>query len=165
MASSYISSERKLEEKNIISCLEHTLKEHGISKYYYNLYGYSEDKICLEKLAYNEWLIFYGCHGERTNKKVYPNVKEASRNIIRQLSDDEIVAKHMIYEFNCELKRYGIVLSAIPTHAGFAVVTGVSAVPLAPTVTLGRAVAGIKTVTGTQETIPSGNPIAMKTLS
>ena len=98
--------------KQILDYLEKVLEDNGITKYYYNLDGYSDDKICMEKRD-GLWLVYFGWRGKSDNINMFPDVLSASKKLIDELSENEEEANKLFEQLkDClEIPKHSKIVS------------------------------------------------------
>lgn len=88
---------------NYLSCAERVLDESHITKYFYNLFGYSDDKVCLDYDPANAtWEIYYGFRDEKEDLQSFDNPHDAISELFERLAGSKQMKEKLEWKF----KRY-----------------------------------------------------------
>lgn len=90
----------KFDNFNLLLLAQETLAEFNITNYFYNLFAYSDDKVCLEFDAKSKkWELYYGCRTEKENLQYFPTVYDAIIGLFKRLAKSNQMIEDLMQRF------------------------------------------------------------------
>lgn len=99
-------AKRKINKKVEICC-KNVLQRYNIPDCYVAFGGYAEDAQCIEKTCIG-YIVYYGYHGRKTDKKWNLMLTGAARRVIRMFSESDRAEEAMLKDFDTEIKFYNL---------------------------------------------------------
>ncbi len=102
-------------DQRTLNVLRSVLEKYKIPLSLYSLYGYSEDRACIENSGVT-WIVYLGSHGKRYDVKKYTNLHSACVGLLDFLAEDKASLSKMKHDF---LQAYHIDPSIRDEHKAF----------------------------------------------